>query len=146
MPNFIPKSERLIIPLALAPHISFLLTGCGAQRQWSTVSDRGLVTPSRVALPSMTAGASPLNTTRVDLNVMVGNSATLKKSGERRCSSRERGRLPLSLSPVEIEAVCTVMSRDAVLAARSIVNLPESLSNLPRILDMPFKCPTSKCR
>jgi hypothetical protein len=31
---------------------------------------------------------------------MVGNSATLKKSGERRCSSRERWRVPLSPSPV----------------------------------------------
>jgi hypothetical protein len=35
---------------------------------------------------------------------MRGNSATLKKSAERRCSSRERARGPLSLSPVPTDA------------------------------------------
>ncbi len=68
---------------------------------------------------------------------MRGNSATLKKSAVRRCSSRVRGRLPLSLSPVVIEAVSTVSSTEPVLAARSMLNLPLDLVKLPCIVDTP---------
>src|SRR5258708_3595217 len=74
---------------------------------------------------------------------MVGNSATLKKSGERRCSSRERGRLPLSLSPVLNVAVGTDSSIAPVLAAVSSVIFPEIFSKCPRITDV-FRWTTSK--
>src|SRR5712671_1601354 len=74
---------------------------------------------------------------------MVGNSATLKKSGERRCSSRERGRLPLSLSPVVRVAVGTASSIVPLFAAVSSTSFPEIFSKCPRITEVP-RCTTSK--
>src|SRR5256885_116661 len=74
---------------------------------------------------------------------MVGNSATLKKSGERKCSSRERGRLPLSLSPVVRVAVGTRSSIVPVLAAVSSTSFPEIFSKRPRITEVP-RCTVSK--
>ena len=91
--------------VALPPHMSRSLWGCGMHLQRSTFSVMVLATSNNVTLPSMLPGLSPLNTTLVDLNVIVGNSATLKKSGVRKCSSRERGRFPLSLSPVLTDEV-----------------------------------------
>src|SRR6267142_3405965 len=74
---------------------------------------------------------------------MAGNSATLKKSGERRCSSRDRGRLPLSLSPVVSVAVGTASSIAPLLAAVSSTSFPEIFSKCPRITEVP-RCTASK--
>src|SRR6267154_1337910 len=74
---------------------------------------------------------------------MAGNSATLKKSGERRCSSRERGRLPLSLSPVVRVPVGTASSIAPLFAAVSSTSFPEIFSKWPRITEVP-RCTTSK--
>jgi len=74
---------------------------------------------------------------------MVGNSVTLKKSGERRCSSRERGRLPLSLSPVVRVPVGTASSIAPLFAAVSSTSFPEIFSKCPRITAVP-RCTASK--
>src|SRR6266850_2517328 len=74
---------------------------------------------------------------------MAGNSATLKKSGERRCSSRDRGRLPLSLSPVVRVLVGTVSSIVPLLAAVSSTSFLEIFSKCPRITEVP-RCTASK--
>src|SRR6185436_1616443 len=110
-----PKSERFSVPEALPPQIGFLLIGWSLHTQRSTLKVRGLVTPTMVRLPVISAGLSPANFTPLDLKLMRGNSATLKKSAVRRCSSRARGRAPLSLSPVEIDADSIVSSADPVL-------------------------------
>src|SRR5258705_1743251 len=74
---------------------------------------------------------------------MAGNSVTLKKSGERRCSSRDRARLPLVLAPV-----VRVLGGPAglivpLLAAVSSPSFPEIFSKCPRITEVP-RCSTSK--
>jgi hypothetical protein len=87
---FMPKSERLIAPEALPPHIGFLLKGLSLHVQRSILSVSGRATPSSVSCPVTSAGLSPLNLTSLALKVMRGNSATLKKSALFRCSSRGR--------------------------------------------------------
>src|SRR5207249_2178174 len=129
--------DRLSLPVALPPQRSFLLPGFVPHLNRSSVSDSGLVTPSSVRSPSTVAGLSPLNATFVDLNVICGNSAALKKSAERKCSLRDRARVPLSLSPVSTEAVSMTSSTDPDFAPRSIENLPLVLPNRPYMVDSP---------
>ena len=100
MPYFIPKSDRLNLPDALPPQRSFPVPCAGMHLKRSIVRLTGFVTPSSVRLPSIADGLSPVKTNFVDLYVIFGNSATLKKSAARRCSSRERVRDPFSWSPV----------------------------------------------
>ncbi len=62
-----PKSERLSDAEALPPHIGFLLIGLSLHTQRSIFRVTGLVTPSSVRLPAISAGLSPANLTPVDL-------------------------------------------------------------------------------
>ena len=76
-----------------------------------------------------------MNATLVDLYVSRGNSAALKKSAARKCSSRERARVPLSLSPVLIDAASIASSMEPDFATRSSITLPVVLSKRPYIVD-----------
>src|SRR6202162_6048185 len=87
MPYFIPHSERLIVVVASAPHIGLLLIGCSPQTSLATFNVTGLVTPRSVSSPSRATTRSPSKVKLVDLKVMVGYLATLKKSSLLACVS-----------------------------------------------------------
>src|SRR3569832_1822497 len=73
------------------PHTNFFFLGSmGLIAQFMRFTSRrtGLVTPAIVRLPSTTPVLSGLIVTLVDLYVISGNSMTLRKSGDRRWSSR----------------------------------------------------------
>ena len=55
------KSDLLILVVALAPHASFLLKGCGMQTKLVTVNETGLLTPFSVKIPSTPTSFSPSN-------------------------------------------------------------------------------------
>ena len=55
-----PKSVRLNVAAASAPHMSFFVKGCGAHLNADTVSWTGFVTPGSVSWPSMLSRLSPL--------------------------------------------------------------------------------------
>src|SRR5216684_1956198 len=78
-PYFIPHSERLIVAVASAPHLGFLLDGCSPQTKFATLSETGFVTPIMVKSPSAPTTLSPSKTRLEDLKVIVGYWATLKK-------------------------------------------------------------------
>jgi len=125
---FMPKSVRLIVATRSPPHMSFLLIGLAPQLKLVAVSVTGLVTPSRVSVPSTDWTLSPEKFSLVDLNTISGNSATLKKSVVRRCSSRERCPSARFASPVEMVVVGILTSIDPLFAARSITTLPVARS------------------
>src|SRR5678815_2104723 len=58
-PSVMPQSERLIVAVASAPHIGFLLNACSPHLKFATLSATGLVTPSIVNSPSAPTSASP---------------------------------------------------------------------------------------
>ena len=100
-PNFMPKSDRLNLPEALPPQRSLLLPAAGLHLKRSIVrlTRLGDAEQRQVAFDRRRVVAGEHDLRRL-VGRSSGNSATLKKSAERRCSSRERARVPLSLSPV----------------------------------------------
>jgi len=136
-PNFMPKSERLICALASAPHSSFLFMGWLAHLKEWMVSVTGLVTPSKSEIAFYADRRITFVFYCTDLYERLGNSATLKKSGERRWSSR----LP---KPVVIEAASMVTSTDPLFAARFKVSFPLLLSKRPCMVEKP-RWLTLKC-
>src|SRR5271168_4562522 len=81
-PKLTPKSLRLKVADASAPHTSFLDTGFGLQRKELMVSVRGLVTPCKVRVPWASAGDAPLNLVNLPVNVALGNFATSNISAD----------------------------------------------------------------
>ena len=126
-----PKSLRLIRVLALAPMASFLAIGWAMLAKWLTFNTTGLVTPLMVRLPSMVAGASPSNTTLVDLKVAVGNLPVSRKSAPWMW-------LLNRFEPVSTEVMSMVMSTEPVLAALSYTMVPLVLLNLLIWVDRPM--------
>src|SRR5690606_20661906 len=120
-----PKSLRLMVVLMSAPHISFLFIGLGPHLKLLTASLTGLVTPSRVKSPSAATTLSPSKTSLLDLKVMVGYLAVLKKPSTAMCSFQ-------SGKPMFSEATSMVRSTEPVVAARAGVMVPAVLSRRPR--------------
>src|SRR5712664_2399572 len=115
------KSERLILAVALAPQASFLASGCGMH--WNEVTARvtGLLTLLEVRVPSIATGLSPSNLNALDLKVMVGYFSASKKSSP--------FKWPLKTSlPVSTDFTSMLTSAEPVLAARSMVILPVTVS------------------
>ena len=136
-PFVIPQSERLIVAVASAPHIGFLLNGFSPQTKFVTLKLTGLVTPIIVKSPSTWTTRSPSNVSLSDLNVSVGNFSTLKN------------RSPLTIasslaSKVRIDVASIVMSMLPFFASRSSITLPDTLPKLPRCGDM-LICRASHC-
>ena len=129
-----PKSARSSRPDASPAHHGFLSHGCG--RHWNefTVSRSGFVAPISVSSPSTATTLSPSNTS-LPRYTASGNSATLKKSFDRRCSFT-------SSWPMSMLDVSTCTSTEPVCASWSMVAVPVLWLNLPRNIEMPM-CGTS---
>ncbi len=109
-----PKSARLIVVLASAPHRSFLIIGGagGTHLKLLMASVTGLVTPCRVSSPTTDVGASPLNPANLPLKVAFGNFSTSNISGLLAC-------VFILSCPKSMEAVSILMSTEPDLPALS---------------------------
>ena len=136
-PKLTPKSARLKVAEASAPHTSFLFIGFGLQRKELIVSVTGFVTPCMFSVPWASAGASPLNLVNLPVNVAVGYFVTSKISADLACSFNFG-------MPKSTELISTVTSRDPDFAALSYTTFPEVLVNLPRHTDRPPMWSASK--
>src|SRR6185437_3708076 len=71
-PVVMPHSDRLIVAVASAPHIGFLLNVLAPQWKPVTTSATGFAIPSIVSSPFAATIRSPSNRTSLDVNVIVG--------------------------------------------------------------------------
>jgi hypothetical protein len=114
-------SPSALKPTRVSPHGD----ACVPRYSPSSTTDR--VTPRIVKSPVSVNVPSPWSSAFVDRNVACRCDSLLKKSEERRCSSRLG-------SPVSTAATSIVASTDDVAGSEPITSRPSTTGNRPRTL------------